>query len=269
MNEKYDQAYIDLLDENVTLTDLKMCYSENRAEYKKTYQGHLLCPDSKCHKVKLTLVNGKYLRGYPDQEHTDNCPYRLPYLTEQEITEALQEGLEKSKNGNQIRGRMWDALYSLLPHETPETNNTEAKERIEKQERVIKRNRSVLRKNTPVRKMTTRYGDSDFTETKIHYGEARFKYNEEISNDKNKRVIIHMVSVNTDEEYMKIAMNANVFYYVNKVLKQERIQSGAHVYIAVVARLTKAKIGAPFANIKHSEDIIVCLPEKLRSQKVV
>lgn len=251
METKYQTAYCDTLD--AFLSAIEVHVLENKADsfYSERFAKHLWCPE--CKKVMLSLVhstNGmSYFRGYPKQEHEENCPYKLPEIRVKTIAELNQKDPSYERTRLQMQRVLRYTVTNRTTHKKKVSISTLPKEQIVSNKTIHKKINARL----PEKRIDLPLSDNDWNVIKIFYGTVLVITTPGKQNPNDR--FLKLQSLDSKNHICLIRVSEAVWHYISKepLLSDKWIK----VHISFCGKLKKSPTGTVFCTLQHSQLLMV------------
>lgn len=249
MSYKFDEASYKDNNKNIIKSTIKLeCLikekNENPVLFEQKYGQKLFCPE--CHVPQLCLVRSSdnttfYLRGFPNQEHLNNCSYSFKTINKHTFSELLKDTNSCKFVNTKLRGLIDSIFKQIILKQNPclvkMNHNKISKDNIEEQDF---NNQQTLRR-FPTKSLTAPLEEGDFNNPKFFYGNVDILFSKRKNKTSNLDFFILLVyKKNTNHKICSFSMSEAVFSQlaIPKQIKKTDIVH-KNVAIAVATTLTK------------------------------
>ena len=170
---KFEEAYVDLIDEEITIEDVANIYKRDFLQFQRL-QEHLYCPE--CRTAQLAFVSSKvcYFRSFPNSEHIEDCSFRQSMMNKKETKEfvSLPQNIDVLKR--QLKNLILRLHTSKVTSPKRHNINSASNRRVEKNNLIV-----TLQKKTmcfPQKRIDLPLKEDDYDIIKFFYGKVYCKW---------------------------------------------------------------------------------------------
>lgn len=246
--------------EEIKLEELIEQKLSDNIRFNKIYSYHLYCPE--CHKPQLLLVENYktksyYLRGYPNQAHSNNCYKGFDFVK----PSVFDEFVLSNESSQYINCKLKQIVDKML-RKVKENKNTFLIKVINKKcstenilDKEIKERKNV--RQIPHKSITAPFDEDDFGVLKLFYGNVDIEILEKenkINHEKFYVLVLYKKSIKY--KICSLTMNKKVANYLMKKYKIELNKLIDDVYISFA---TKFNANGKYKNgrLIHSDFCII------------
>lgn len=255
---KYDEAAfyngVDFI--NIRLEELieELSKDSDNHVYEKVYHNNLYCPE--CHVARLTLVQNRFLRGYPNSPHLNTCYNGFDLINAHRFDDfAMNE-----TNYDFLHRKLQSAISKLfrnVNHLNPFLIKIEDNQCLnhEVTEDNLRNERNTI-KQIPSKSITAPFNSDDFNIFKLFYGHVDISLKKIEKKDKSFFFKLSLYKIgDNNHELCGLNMNENVAKHIkenyNLILDE--------MYTGYISFVTIMKKNGKFKNANLSHSLLCCI----------